>query len=164
MNHLHDGWQQKRTLGRLSVHLATIGSPIIWLPFTEREKVLPIAGTIRRFADARELVTISLFRHTLPWDWMLETGTTLHKDKHAYRTLADCVARQIAGAIFVLGRWSGLFLVSDFWRSRTLNLLICDKKGKFSLLVRVEIEVSSLNQPVMKIRYFQAALAGLKSA
>ena len=129
------------------------------MPFTEREKVP--TKLLERLEDLQiqGLLTISLFNHTLPWGWSPETGTTLPKDKHAYRTLADCVARQIAGQeIFKgLGPMKRIISSSGDLTSGVAELITApfalpDKKGKFSLLVRVEIVTyPSVNQPVLKI-------------
>ncbi len=130
-------------------------------PFVEREKVSPeLLEQLEDLQQQGELLTISPFKsHTLPWAWSEETGTALPKDKHAYRMLADYVARQIAGQEIFQGIGSMKRIISS---SRTFTSgvaeLITDpytlpnKKGRFSLVLRVEVVTyPSLHQPLLKI-------------
>lgn len=125
-------------------------------PFAKKEKVLPeVIERLEDLLEENELLTISPFKsHTLPWDWSKETGTTQAKDKHAYRMLADFVARQIAGHEIFQGLGSVKRIISS---SGTLTngmaeLITNPIAGKFSLVIRLEVVTyPSLHQPLLKI-------------
>ncbi len=125
-------------------------------PFADKEKVLPeIFERLEDFLEEGELVKISPFKsHTLPWGWSEETGTTQPKDKHAYRMLADFVARQIAGHEIFQGLGSMKRIISSDGAITfgVAELITNPIKGKFSLVVRLEVVTyPSLHQPLLKI-------------
>ncbi len=125
-------------------------------PFADKEKVLPeIFERLEDFLEEGELVKISPFKsHTLPWGWSEETGTTQAKDKHAYRMLADFVARQIAGHEIFQGLGSMKRIISSDGAitSGVAELITNPIKGKFSLVVRLEVVTyPSLHQPLLQI-------------
>lgn len=129
--------------------------------FADQEKLSPEHfEQLEKLQEKRELMKIAPFKsHTLPWDWSQETDTTQSKDKYAYRTLADYVARQVAGQeIFQrLGPMKRIISSSGTFTSGVAELItnpipFADKKGTFSLVVRLEVVTyPSLHQPLLKI-------------
>ncbi len=125
-------------------------------PFADKAKIsTEIFERLEDLLEEGELLQISpLKSHTLPWDWSKETGTTLPKDKHAYRMLADFVARQIAGhEIFQgLGSMKRIISSSGIFTSGMAELITTPIEGKYSLVVRLEVVTyPSLHQPLLKI-------------
>lgn len=133
-------------------------------PFTDKEKVsTELFERLEELYEKGELLKISSFTsYTLPWDWSKQTGTAQpkdQKDKYAYRMLADYVARQIAGQeIFQgLGPMKRIISSSGIFSSGVAELItnpipLSDKKGTFSLVVRLEVVTyPSLHQPLLKI-------------
>jgi hypothetical protein len=125
-------------------------------PFAVKEQVLPeVIDRLEDLLEEEELLKISSFKsHTLPWDWSKETGTTQPKDKHAYRMLADFVARQIAGhEIFQgLGSVKRIISSSGTFTSGVAELITNPINEKFSLVIRLEVVTyPSLHQPLLKI-------------
>jgi len=125
-------------------------------PFADKAKIsTKIFERLEDILEEGELLQISpLKSHTLPWDWSKETGTTQPKDKHAYRMLADFVARQIAGhEIFQgLGSMKRIISSSGIFTSGVAELITTPIEGKYSLVVRFEVVTyPSLHQPLLKI-------------
>ncbi|MFB2880677.1 RNaseH domain-containing protein [Floridanema aerugineum] len=110
--------------------------------------------------ERRELLKMSSFKsHILPWKHSEETGTTQARDKYAFPMLADYLARQIAGyEIFKdLGSIKRIISSSGTFTSGVAELItnpinLDNAKGKFSLVVRIEVVTyPSLHQPLVKI-------------
>ena len=132
-------------------------------PFANKEEVPP--ELLDRLEDLREngdLLAIAPFQsQALPWPWHKETGTTQAKDKHAYRVLADSAARQIAGQEIFQGLGAMKRIISSDGNFTSgvaelitdpITLLDQANKGKFSLVVRLEVVTfPSLHQPLLKV-------------
>ncbi|MCC5670732.1 DUF3962 domain-containing protein [Nostoc sp. CHAB 5784] len=130
-------------------------------PFAEKEEVsTKIIERLEELQDKNDLLKITpLKSQVLPWIWSQETGTTQHRNQYDYRVLADYVARQIAGQeIFQgLGPMKRIISSNGTFTSGRAELItdprsLKDTKGKFSLVLRLEvITFPSLHQPLLKV-------------
>ncbi|MBK1990121.1 DUF3893 domain-containing protein [Sphaerospermopsis aphanizomenoides BCCUSP55] len=131
-------------------------------PFVEKENIsAKIVDHLEDLQTRGELLEISAFEsQILPWGWSKDTGTTNPKDKYSFPMLADYAARQIAGKEIFQGLGpmkriissSGGNFNSCIAELITKPITIDGKKGKFSLLVRLEVVTyPSLHQPLLKV-------------
>lgn len=155
-------------IGSSEVEIKKVIRPIFneWInnylkPFIEKEEVATeIIDRLEDLQEKGELLKISPFKsQVLPWGWLEDIGTTNPKDKYAFPMLADYVARQIAGKeIFEgLGPMKRIISSSGNFTSGMAQLItnpitLTGKKGKFSLVVQIEVVTyPSLHQPLLKI-------------
>jgi hypothetical protein len=155
-------------IGSSEVAINKVIRPILneWItnylkPFAEREKVsTEIIERLEDLQEKGELLKISPFAsQVLPWIWSNDTGTTKPKDKYTFPMLADYAARQIAGKeVFEgLGPMKRIISSKGNFSSGMAELItnpinIPGKKGRFSLVVRIEVVTyPSLHQPLLKI-------------
>lgn len=130
-------------------------------PFADQEKLSPdIVERLQELREKGELLKITpITSQVLPWTWSKETGTTRHRNEYDYRVLADFIARQIAGKKLFqgLGSMKRIISSSGTFASGVAELMtdpttLPDKKGTFSLVVRLEVVTyPSLHQPLLKV-------------
>ncbi|MBD2085538.1 DUF3962 domain-containing protein [Trichocoleus sp. ST-U3] len=130
-------------------------------PFAEKYKVSPkIIGRLEDLQEQGNFLTItSIESQVLPWTWSPQTGTTQHSKNHDYRMLADYAARLINGKEIFHGLGgmkrilsSGVSITSGIAELITAPISLDKTKGKFSLIVRLEVVTyPSLHQPLLKI-------------
>ncbi len=155
-------------IGGSEVEIKKVIRPILneWItnylkPFAEKKEVsTEIIYRLEDLQEKGELLKISPFTsQVLPWGWSKDTDTTNPKDKYAFPMLAHYAAREIAGKeIFQgLGPMKRIISSSGNFTSGMAALItnpitIPGKKGKFSLVVQIEVVTyPSLHQPLLKI-------------
>lgn len=129
-------------------------------PFAKQEDVpSEVTDRLEDLYDRGELLTINLLEsQVLPWKWSKDTGTTLGKN-YDFQVLVDYVARAIAGKEIFQGLGTMKRVISSSGRLTsgmaeliTDPIALPDCKGKFSLVVRLEVVTyPSLHQPLLKI-------------
>jgi len=130
-------------------------------PFAEKEDgLLEVIDRLENLRDQKDLLKITALKsQVLPWKWSGETGTTQATKTYDYRVLVDYAARAIAGKEIFQGLGTMKRVISSSGRLTsgmaeliTDPIALPDCKGKFSLVVRLEVVTyPSLHQPLLKI-------------